>query len=649
MATTPAGAPLALLLHAIDRAQQGARAEAVEIAAKAEAAAQDAASVLVATAQIRFACGDREGAIAAIDRVIARGPEKAGVALAYKALFLRKQGRLAAALAVLDELAKHEGHTVSAHAFAAEIRAAARDDDRAIDHLDRAIAAGGASAEVLMEKAAILARLDRTGEAREAVASAIATQPGSAPLALDAGVRFMHLGAFDDAERALAIASADARTRPEALAHRGRLRLWWGDVEAASTLADEALRADPELALGLCLRGAIHVLCGEHAAAVALLDRAVAHDDPLGEAFVWRAEARSHLGDRAAAVDDLERATWGCGDWFAAHVIRLLLAVRAAPRGTRVSAYAHESVIAGVAALLPDAVEGLVGGQPEVIAPLLERTLAALRGNRSPTITCVREGRLVRMPAPVTARFAAKWAQERVQVAPLAEVLDRFDAVMREHARSSKPYCYRGELRLWVGDLAGARDDFERARAEDPTTKWAYIGLCATAMLEGRYDEALAVSARGLALTGVGPSLFVYRGETHRRRGDLDAAAADLDRACRLNPSRVSAWVNLALLQGARGDREGQRTTMERLRWQAPSLLDDAARSLPSPSPSPASTDDLLDRCLSMMRGNRSSSCITYFAGDELCVVPFVARKEDHDLGRMLAALRDALVRRARR
>jgi tetratricopeptide (TPR) repeat protein len=669
MATTP----LALLLRAIDRAldplsgSEGARREAHDVAhaevlrlvAQAEEAASDAAPaqtafVHVASAQLRFAVGDRTGAHAALERALAIDPARAGVVLAHRALFLRKEGRLAAALAVLDEVSSHAGHAASAHALAAEIRAAARDDEGALAQFDRAIAAGASSAGLWMAKAEILSRCERIDEARRAVAAALAAEPGSSALALEAGARWMELGAFEDAERAFVAASRDTHLSPTATAHRARLRLWWGEREAAAALADEALAADPGLALGLCVRGAIEVLRGDPEAATATLDRALARDETLYEAFLWRAEAHGRRGDRAQAIDDLERATWRWGDYFAAHALRLLLAIRAAPRGARTSPYAVESVRAGVTALLDGDADGRVGealDSPElhVIAPLLERALEALGGNRSPTLTTVREEagvrRLVRLPTPVTARFAAKWTQERIQVVPLAEVLDRFEVVLREHAYSSKPYCYRGELRLWVGDLVAAREDFERALAADPATKWAYIGLCAVEMLEGHHAEALAVSARGIARTGEGPSIFVYRGETHRRAGALDAAAVDLERACQLNPSRVGAWVNLALLQGARGDRDGQRATMDRLRWQAPSLLADAA----SASPAPRDDDALLDRCLAMMRGNRSSTCVTYFVGEELRVVPFVARPEGDGADRTLAALRASLLRRAKR
>jgi hypothetical protein len=644
--TRPVDPPTALLLRAVDRAEAGARAEAQRLAAAAEAAAPAAPAVHLAAAQIRFAVGDGEGALAALDRAEALDPVRAGTAQAWRAVLLRKQGRLAAALALLDALAARPAQAASAHAFAAEIRAGARDDEGALRHLDAALAAGAGGAALHLQRADLLARRGRDDDARAAIAAALAAEPADAARRLDAAARWIAVGAFADAEAALDAAATDPGARAAARAQLGRLRLFQGDLDAAATLAGEALAEDPHLALALCLRGALAVLGGEPAAALPWLDGAVAADEALHEAFVWRAEAHAGMGAPAAALEDLGRATMMMGDYFAAHVLRLLLTIRAAPERSGVTAYASESVLAGVSGLLPDGAAALATGDARVIEPLLTRALGALRGNRSPTVTTVRgepdAPRLVRLPVPATPRFAAKWVLETLQVLPFPEVLGRFDAVLAAHPTSSKPWCYRGELRLWVGDLAGAREDFERARAVDETTRWAYIGLTATEMLEGRHAEALAAGARGLARAGEGPSLFVYRGEAHRRRGDLDAAQADLTRACAMNPSRVSAWVNLALLQGARGDDAGQRATLDRLAWQAPSLLHDAARALPS-GPGAAA---LLDRCLAMMRGNRSSTCVTYFVGDELRIVPFVAREGDDGARRMLASVRASLLRR---
>lgn len=641
IAETPiALTPIASLLRAIDLVERERPSEARALANEAAEGAPSDAAVRIAAAQICFAARDREGAFAHLAALAATG--KGDVALAWRARLLRRSGRVRAALEALGELAQREGQAAQAHAYAAEIRAVAHDDAGALHDLDAAIAARPGVAALHVQRAAALEKLGRIDEARRAIAAAAAL-PGPAALRLEVAQRQIDLGAEIEAEaalRALLAGEHGARAR----AALARLALFRGDVAGASALAEEALAIDGEVAEAHCARGAARVLRGEPREAIAALDRAVAVDGRLYEAFLWRAEARYRLEEWPAAIDDLERATGEFGDYFAAHVLRLLIAIRTATSRQVVPSGPTESVVAGVAALLPDGAAEIASEDPDRIAPALERALSALRGNRSLAITAVREGvgehRVERIWAPPSPRFAAKWTIEGIQALPLAEVLHRFEAVLRDNPRSSKPYCYRGELLLWMGDYDAARADFERSIAIDPGTRWAYIGLGASRMFVGKLDEALAVFARGLSVAGPGPTIHVYRGETHLRRGDIARAAEDLEIACKLNPSRISAWVNLALVREESGNREDRRAIMERLAREAPWLFHDVATSL-GIGAHEISDVALLQRCLEMMRGNRSSTCITYFVGDELRIAPFDARDGASlgDLRRSLEAI----------
>jgi len=111
-------------------------------------------------------------------------------------------------------------------------------------------------------------------------------------------------------------------------------------------------------------------------------------------------------------------------------------------------------------------------------------------------------------------------------------------------------------------------------------------------------------------------------------------------------PRRLSAWVNLALVEDARGQPERARAHFEAIEDAAPALLSDARREAGRGADRVA----LLERCLTMMRGNRSSSTITYFSGGELRLVPnragSAAEVHAHDvreLGQMLQRLRRGL------
>ena len=129
--------------------------------------------------------------------------------------------------------------------------------------------------------------------------------------------------------------------------------------------------------------------------------------------------------------------------------------------------------------------------------------------------------------------------------------------------------------------------------------KWAWIGLGATAMLQGELDEAQQTWRQGLRAAGcAGPTLFVYRGECYRLQGQRTAARRDLELAVQQKPTRLSAWINLALLDGGDLASRVERECVE----QMPMLMGELGGDL----------SDRLEGVLSAMRGNRGSSRITY-------------------------------------
>jgi tetratricopeptide (TPR) repeat protein len=165
-----------------------------------------------------------------------------------------------------------------------------------------------------------------------------------------------------------------------------------------------------------------------------------------------------------------------------------------------------------------------------------------------------------------------------------------------------------------------------------------------------------------------GPVAFLYRGEAYRCLGRLDEARDQLLRACELHPTRLSAWINLALVHGAAADHLQQRRVFARIARTAPALLSEAAQEIgadtfdaivlagpvgASDTTEPvdgAHLDRVLRHCLEMMRGNRSSSCVTYFTADG--ALHYVPQRHDAapvvDAGaeaREIAEIRDLVVR----
>jgi predicted Zn-dependent protease len=124
---------------------------------------------------------------------------------------------------------------------------------------------------------------------------------------------------------------------------------------------------------------------------------------------------------------------------------------------------------------------------------------------------------------------------------------------------------------------------------------------------EGRPERALQVLAEGVSvLRSEGPAVFMYRGEALRVLGRFDEAERDLQAAVAERPTRLSAWINLALARRALGNSDAD--ALARVETMAPRLLGDATAEV--------GADRALEHTLVMMRGNRSSTCWTYFTQD---------------------------------
>ena len=230
------------------------------------------------------------------------------------------------------------------------------------------------------------------------------------------------------------------------------------------------------------------------------------------------------------------------------------------------------------------------------------------------------------------------------------------DAIARVHERyadSPEPWCYHGEIHLYLGEYVEARRAFDTALSIYKRTRWAFIGLAAVELLEGRPDVAIATLRRGSEMApGVGPTTYVYRGEALLRLGRLDEAIADLEHATRSSPSRVGAWIDLALARDQKGDGHAFAEVFERLRQQAPDLLAEAAReqglSALHPPADRAAMRALFEHLLVMLRGNRSSTCVTWFTrAGALRVVPATFQLDENYVRRELGALRSIVEKHA--
>jgi tetratricopeptide (TPR) repeat protein len=669
-----ADAPFAYLLRAVSLARARCLDEAAGDVARAVALAPQSVLVRTAAARIRFVLRDYTAALADLDAaavIPAEAPASARAAAAsaldWKFELTRRLGGYIEGLkATAQALAlDHDNPQRNLGRFqqVARLLQFSGNDEGSLRAIEAALGIEPQSTELYMCAAGLHCRLGDVERTRRAIDTAIALSPPgesarAVALRLDGARYFIELGASADAgahlRRALDLDPGNAQV----LALLAELALWAGKTSEAAQLAEDVIAAN--LAAGWRLRGALHVLVGEYAQGVADLDEALRRDEHDYEAHVWRGEALYRTGQLQDAFAALNQGGEMCHespDYLASQILRLLVQ---AARGD-FPGLPDQGVPEALDRMFPGEREATDPSDVPALCALLERALLWMRGNRRFTATYVRPDDPDAEPVPLrlrpSPRGPSKLALWLLTTESLAAAESGLDRVHHDYPRSPEPYCYHGELYLYLGDYVAARRQFDQALVLYDRTRWAFIGLGAVELLEGRPERTLPLLERSLKLSrGAGPTLFVYRGEALLRLGRLDAAIADLEYAAQLNPTRVSAWIDLALARDEAGDHAAPARGLEHLRRVAPGLVHDAARAAgitmgaaeDAAVPGRDALRALFETMLRMMRGNRSSTCVTYFTDDGyLRVVPPVpavdAQIEARDLDLVRAALERAL------
>ena len=621
------------VLRAIGLARGGLFGPARASVARALTEGRDDALVLVASAAVLFVTRDYQRALDCLDRA-----KRLDVALFDRVI--EDQVRYASALGwdreVLDalQLAMDEQPDEPrwfVHATKALVRTGAL--ARALAAASRALELSPGNVGIRLEVATLLNRLGRYEEALTTVRGACG--PGSRSewrYALAIARTLRDAGSFEEARQRFEQVLEDRPEHVGVVLELTELALWSGDQDRARRHIEQARAIEPSHPGIDRAAGIVHMLAGAPEQAAALLDAALERDDSDASTLLWRAEAAYRVGDYAAAHGLLSRATMRAdGYLFVAWMLRQLVvsADEADAEDQGVKPFHIEEFRDAVAEIVPEAPLLCGDDRRPQLVQTLETALERMRGNRTTTATFVDErGVLTRVRSRSGVRFASRHALQLIRALPPAQVIEALDEIVARHPEASLPVCHRGELYLWLGDLARARSDLEQALQINPYTRWAYIGLTGIDILQGRPEDALSTSAHGVLMMGntEGPAVFAYRGEAHRLVGHAQEARADLEKAVEITPTRIAAWVDLALLHLQVEDIDAFDRAWAHIEAVAPGLLSDAAAEMgiilwERPNQVVASREQrrrVLEHALGMMRGNRSTSCATYFTAGGL-------------------------------
>ena len=416
-------------------------------------------------------------------------------------------------------------------------------------------------------------------------------------------VRLMQL---DVAERVVEWLCAQRPGRPEGLAWSARFALWRGDADAARMAAQAACQQGTSVEAVRTLAAA-DVLAGEWSSAIVRLEQLVAEHPADAVAWCWYSEALRHANRLDAAVAAADQAmSQGLRFGLTPRINRFLalheLARKHEPMDSAEPRWAAEIF----ALLTPMGFQTRHGKK----APLLVEALTRFGGNRTADLSTWDGQTLQPYPRPPDPRSWGRRCQKLLSTQGLPGTLDAFGELLERFPAHPLVHTYRGEVHLWSGQYEKAKEDFLTSLRGDDHTLWAWIGLGAAALLMGDPQAAIDTFAEGVSITEFeGPTLFIYRAEAWLCLGERRHAEADLREALRQKPQRLSTWMHLALLDADRGDDSAARALLVCIAERLPGL------SLMVSATEPAAC---LRQMLTFMRGNRSSSLITWLEDGRL-------------------------------
>lgn len=598
---------------------------------------QDDPEALVGAGILSFVTHDYEVALSALERADSIHPHSGILWQRFE-----RSNRLGwdrEAIMVLEEAVAREPNEPTWPASLLAIRAKRQSYALALKHGQAVLALAPEVISVRIEMAGIHAALGQVPETLDQLQSATKLAKRG-PIFLEAARIARSVGAFSEAEMYSNHALNYADSAVVAHIHLSELALWSGKLDQAEQLAQAAEKVETSAAARRIF-GVIAYLRKDRASAQKHLEAALRMDPRESEAYAWLAEIALREKRYDDAHDLISKTiASGRGIVLSAYFLRMrLLLEYDPPAPTPPAKQLTEHLKESLGALVPEIDVALSETTIETAMVILDRALERMVGNRSVVATYLQNGELKVVPGVRDPRTASRQMLERIQVDPPEMLLVEFDDLIAAFPASNLPLAHKGELLLWLGRLEESRKMLEQAIELVQGTRWAYIGLTAIEIIEGRPEKALEVSAQGVTAMAntEGPAVFVHRGEALRLL-DRDAEA-DFLRAIKYNPSRVSAHINLALMRLRQNRLQEARELIAHALDVIPGLFSDAAYELGLDQ----ITDDLgqmkpdvlhrvLAYALKMMRGNRSSTCMTY-----------ITRAGRIRFGRRVGATADAL------
>lgn len=169
---------------------------------------------------------------------------------------------------------------------------------------------------------------------------------------------------------------------------------------------------------------------------------------------------------------------------------------------------------------------------------------------------------------------------------------------------------WKGELRLWCGDYAGALRDLT-----DSLRGSAHMSMCwraASLYKLGKPDQALSELDAYLQKWDCDQEGLIWRGEIKRKQGRIREAVEDFDAAVRLRNAPLWAHVNRALANAARRDFDAMWSDYYVVPMQVAAFFQWKCKISVERDHTPENAVRLLEAILEAGKGLRRNDCYLY-------------------------------------
>jgi tetratricopeptide (TPR) repeat protein len=337
---------------------------------------------------------------------------------------------------------------------------------------------------------------------------------------------------------------------------RGNSALEEGDLDAAASAFEGALRIDPKSAKALYGRACVHNARGEFDQAIADYTEAIRLDSKWSKAYAGRGNVLAKKGETQKSLADCNEALRLDPKEPTAFIARAQLYLRTGSLKLAL-ADCNEAIRLDPQRADGYKIRGYLNAQKGQPAKAIADYSEAIRLKPKDPVAHLSRGMLYHQTGdlekavadystavalnPRDAQAYSARAYLHAQMGDSKKAMADYCEAIRLNPRHVVALCGRGSLWHAQGDLQAAVADYSEAIRLDPKTCAAYVNRTGVYRQQGKLKEAIADLDELIRLNPESPLYFELRATLWINQSDYDRAIADLRTVFRLNPKDPAA------------------------------------------------------------------------------------------------------------